>query len=110
MGTDEHVCPACRQPVTTVVRRHKTLGAFVPVWGPGPCHNPECEAYVGGPGAGGGARSGGGAKAGAGGGTGSPSVPATGAEPGRDTGDAGGPGSIPGSPSRKNEEAEEADS
>lgn len=49
MGTDEHVCPACRQPVTTVVRRHKTLGAFVPVWGPGPCHNPECEAYVGEP-------------------------------------------------------------
>lgn len=52
MGTDEYVCPACRQPVTTVVRRHKTLGAFVPVWGPGPCRNPKCEAYVGGPGAG----------------------------------------------------------
>ncbi|MDX3755547.1 hypothetical protein ACWDBO_08475 [Streptomyces mirabilis] len=98
MATDEHVCPACRQPVTTVVRRHKTLGAFVPVWGPGPCHNPECEAYVGGPGAGGGARSGGGAKAGAGagGGTGSRSVPATGAEPGRDTGDAGEPREHPG--------------
>ncbi|MGW1501508.1 hypothetical protein ACWCQW_23535 [Streptomyces mirabilis] len=72
MGTDEHVCPACRQPVTTtVVRRHKTLGAFVPVWGPGPCHNPECERYVGESGAGVGARS----------------VPGTGAEPGRDTGE-----------------------
>ncbi|MEU0033843.1 hypothetical protein [Streptomyces sp. NPDC006333] len=44
MGTDEHVCPACQQPVATVVRRRKTLGAFVPVWGPGPCHNPRCEA------------------------------------------------------------------
>ncbi len=46
MGTDEHVCPACEQPVATVVRRHKTLGAFVPVWGPGPCRNPKCERYV----------------------------------------------------------------
>ncbi|QFZ74351.1 hypothetical protein GFH48_14775 [Streptomyces fagopyri] len=44
MGTDEFVCPACEQPVATVVRRRKTLGAFVPVWGPGPCHNPRCEA------------------------------------------------------------------
>jgi hypothetical protein len=85
MGTDEHVCPACRQPVSTVVRRHKTLGAFVPVWGPGPCHNPECEAYVGEPGAGVGARSGGGAKAR--GGAGSRSVPGIGSEPGRDTGE-----------------------
>lgn len=46
MGTDEHVCPVCKEPVVTVVRRHKTLGAFVPVWGPGPCHNPRCEACV----------------------------------------------------------------
>ncbi|MFD8425101.1 hypothetical protein [Streptomyces sp. NPDC059466] len=46
MGIDEHVCPACKQPVDTVVRRRKTLGAFVPVWGPGPCHNPRCEACV----------------------------------------------------------------
>ena len=30
----------------TVVKRHKTLGAWVPVWLPGPCRNPECEAYV----------------------------------------------------------------
>ncbi|MEU8982099.1 hypothetical protein [Streptomyces sp. NPDC048309] len=47
MGTDEHVCPECGQPVATVVRRHKTLGAWVPHWGPGPCRNPKCEAYVG---------------------------------------------------------------
>ncbi|MFF4353328.1 hypothetical protein [Streptomyces sp. NPDC001530] len=46
MGTDEHVCPSCGQPVATVVRRHKTLGAWVPVWGPGPCRNPKCEASV----------------------------------------------------------------
>ncbi|GAA3772895.1 hypothetical protein GCM10023083_07520 [Streptomyces phyllanthi] len=32
--------------MATVVRRHKTLGAYVPVWGPGPCRNPECKAYV----------------------------------------------------------------
>ncbi|MDH6452815.1 MULTISPECIES: hypothetical protein [unclassified Streptomyces] len=44
MGTDERVCPVCGQPVETVVRRHKTLGAWVPVWTGGPCHNPECAA------------------------------------------------------------------
>ncbi|TQK51949.1 hypothetical protein FBY35_2371 [Streptomyces sp. SLBN-118] len=42
----EHVCPACGQSVATVVKRHKTLGTFVPLWGPGPCHNPECPAYA----------------------------------------------------------------
>ncbi|QYX83526.1 hypothetical protein [Streptomyces akebiae] len=46
MGIDERVCPVCGQPVATVVRRHKTLGAWVPVWGPGPCRNHECAAYV----------------------------------------------------------------
>ena len=30
----------------TVVKRHKTLGAWVPRWVAGPCHNPECEAYA----------------------------------------------------------------
>ncbi|GGY46726.1 hypothetical protein GCM10010384_61490 [Streptomyces djakartensis] len=29
----------------TVVRRHKTLGTWVPLWVPGPCRNPECAAY-----------------------------------------------------------------
>jgi hypothetical protein len=46
MDSDTHVCPVCGQPVETVVRRHKTLGAWVPVWVPGPCRNPECEAYA----------------------------------------------------------------
>ncbi|MFE9763435.1 hypothetical protein ACFYPC_02680 [Streptomyces sp. NPDC005808] len=46
MGTDEYVCSACGQPVATVVKRHKTLGAWVPVWVPGPCRNPECKAYA----------------------------------------------------------------
>lgn len=46
MDREHHVCPACGRPVDTVVRRHKTLGAWVPRWVAGPCHNPECEAYV----------------------------------------------------------------
>ncbi|HET6860617.1 MAG TPA: hypothetical protein VFH94_26405 [Streptomyces sp.] len=41
-GRAEHVCPACKQPVRTVVKRRKSLGVFVPVWGPGPCRNPAC--------------------------------------------------------------------
>ncbi|MFI7503750.1 hypothetical protein ACIBVL_35790 [Streptomyces sp. NPDC049687] len=46
MDREQRVCPVCGQPVQSVVRRHKTLGAWVPRWVPGPCHNPECEAYV----------------------------------------------------------------
>ncbi|MFE0251860.1 hypothetical protein [Streptomyces sp. NPDC059010] len=46
MGSQEHVCPFCGQPVDTVVKRHKTLGAWVPTWVGGPCRNPDCEAYV----------------------------------------------------------------
>ncbi|MER6570055.1 hypothetical protein ABT288_28670 [Streptomyces sp. NPDC001093] len=45
MASEDHVCPVCGQPVDTVVGRHKTLGAWVPVWGPGPCRNPDCPAY-----------------------------------------------------------------
>ncbi|TXS12494.1 hypothetical protein EAO68_22720 [Streptomyces sp. wa22] len=41
----EYVCPACKQPVATVPARHKTLGIFVPHWGPGPCHNSGCGSY-----------------------------------------------------------------
>ncbi|MFC9943108.1 competence protein CoiA family protein [Streptomyces pratensis] len=41
----EYVCPACKQPVETVLARHKTLGIFVPHWGPGPCHSPGCRNY-----------------------------------------------------------------
>ncbi|KOG38158.1 hypothetical protein [Streptomyces resistomycificus] len=47
MDSDAHACPDCGQSVDTVVRRHKTLGAWVPVWVAGPCRNPKCEAYVG---------------------------------------------------------------
>jgi hypothetical protein len=46
MGSEEHFCPDCGQPVDTVVRRHKTLGAWVPTWVAGPCRNPECGAYT----------------------------------------------------------------
>lgn len=45
MGSEQPVCPACGQPVEWVVRRHKTLGAWVPVWVHGPCRNPQCEKY-----------------------------------------------------------------
>ncbi|MFF3242758.1 hypothetical protein ACFYWY_03250 [Streptomyces sp. NPDC002870] len=38
----EHRCPACGEPVGTVIKRRKTLGAYVPVWEPGPCRNPDC--------------------------------------------------------------------
>ncbi|MGV9316980.1 hypothetical protein ACWDR0_33110 [Streptomyces sp. NPDC003691] len=40
-------CPECGEPVETVMRRHKTLGAFVPLWGPGPCRNRDCAEYAG---------------------------------------------------------------
>ncbi|MGW1006250.1 hypothetical protein [Streptomyces sp. NPDC002520] len=46
MGREKHVCPVCGQPAATIVGRHKTLGAWVPVWGPGPCRNPDCPAYA----------------------------------------------------------------
>ena len=39
------MCPACKHPVASAVTRHKTLGIFVPVWGPGPCHNPDCRNF-----------------------------------------------------------------
>ncbi|MEU5097324.1 hypothetical protein [Streptomyces sp. NPDC020996] len=48
MDRDRPVCPVCGQPVRiVVVARHKTLGAWVPVWKPGPCENPDCAAYGG---------------------------------------------------------------
>ncbi|MFK4068639.1 hypothetical protein [Streptomyces sp. NPDC029674] len=43
---DEPVCEACGGPVGTAIRRRKVLGVFVPVWGPGPCRNAQCEACV----------------------------------------------------------------
>lgn len=41
------VCLACKRSVTTTIkRRHQTLGVFVPVWAPCPCHNPDCPEYL----------------------------------------------------------------
>ena len=47
MDSEKNACPVCGKAVEQVVRRHKTLGAWVPVWVAGPCRNPECEAYPG---------------------------------------------------------------
>lgn len=46
MDSEEHACPICGQSVETVVRRHKTLGTWVPRWVAGPCRNPKCEGFV----------------------------------------------------------------
>ncbi|MFE0427178.1 hypothetical protein [Streptomyces sp. NPDC058953] len=43
----EFRCQVCGERVATEMRRHKTMGAFVPLWGPGPCHNRVCAAYAG---------------------------------------------------------------
>ncbi|MFF1377222.1 hypothetical protein [Streptomyces sp. NPDC058308] len=56
----EPVCKVCGGPVGTAIRRRKVLGVFVPVWGPGPCRNAECEACVLGDGEEPGGRAGGG--------------------------------------------------
>lgn len=40
------MCEACGGPVGTAIRRRKVLGVFVPIWGPGPCRNAQCEACV----------------------------------------------------------------
>ncbi|GAA0308534.1 hypothetical protein GCM10010302_54090 [Streptomyces polychromogenes] len=45
-GHAQRTCPACGSPVETVVRRRKSLGIFVPQWGPGPCRNPRCPQYA----------------------------------------------------------------
>ncbi|MGA4839667.1 hypothetical protein [Streptomyces sp. G45] len=42
----EPVCPSCGRPVGTAIKRRKVLGAYVPVWGPAPCRNPQCDACV----------------------------------------------------------------
>ncbi|AQS71120.1 hypothetical protein [Streptomyces pactum] len=38
----ETICPSCGHRVPAEVKRHKTLGIYVPVWHPGTCHNPDC--------------------------------------------------------------------
>ncbi|WP_405712407.1 hypothetical protein OG264_25785 [Streptomyces xanthophaeus] len=45
-GHEQQTCPACKGAVDTVVRRHKSLGVFVPQWGPGPCRNPDCGRHA----------------------------------------------------------------
>jgi hypothetical protein len=41
------VCSVCKHPLEMTIKgRHKTLGIFVPVWGPGTCHNPDCPEYL----------------------------------------------------------------
>ncbi len=42
---DAYVCPTCKQSVPAAVHRHKTLGVFVPMWGPGACQNRDCPDY-----------------------------------------------------------------
>ncbi|MFR0358177.1 hypothetical protein [Streptomyces sediminimaris] len=46
MDSSQPVCPVCGQPVETVIRRYKTLGAWVPRWVAGPCRDPGCGARV----------------------------------------------------------------
>ncbi|MFH8977024.1 hypothetical protein [Streptomyces sp. NPDC017890] len=41
-----HVCPSCGHHVPAEIKRHKTLGIYVPVWHPGTCHNPDCDAHT----------------------------------------------------------------
>ncbi|MCX4805675.1 hypothetical protein OG594_29350 [Streptomyces sp. NBC_01214] len=45
-GHEQQTCPACGRRVDTVVRRRKSLGIFIPVWGRGPCRNPDCPDHV----------------------------------------------------------------
>ncbi|ARE74632.1 hypothetical protein ACFVZ8_03085 [Streptomyces sp. NPDC059558] len=45
-GHEQQACPACGRRVDTVVRRRKSLGIFIPVWGRGPCRNPDCRDYA----------------------------------------------------------------
>lgn len=45
-STAEFSCPECKQPVQAVAtRRRKVLGAYVPVWEPGPCENRACPRW-----------------------------------------------------------------
>lgn len=40
------ICPVCKQPVDTLVKPRKVLGAYVPSYSAGPCHNARCAACV----------------------------------------------------------------
>ncbi|MEV4949458.1 hypothetical protein [Streptomyces sp. NPDC053755] len=41
----EPVCPACGRSVGTVARRHKVLGAWVPLWEARPCPYSDCSLF-----------------------------------------------------------------
>jgi tellurite resistance protein TerC len=43
--SEVYVCPSCKKDVPTVPHRHKSLGVFVPVWGPGACQNRDCPDF-----------------------------------------------------------------
>jgi tellurite resistance protein TerC len=42
---EAYVCPTCKKPVPAAAHRHKTLGVFVPAWGPGACQNHDCPDF-----------------------------------------------------------------
>lgn len=42
---DTYTCPTCKQSLPATPHRPKTLGVFVPVWGPGTCQNINCPDY-----------------------------------------------------------------
>ncbi len=42
---EAYVCPACKKAVPAAVHRYKSLGVFVPVWGPGACQNRDCPDF-----------------------------------------------------------------
>jgi tellurite resistance protein TerC len=42
---EAYVCPTCKKSVPAAVHRHKNLGVFVPVWGPGACQNRDCPDF-----------------------------------------------------------------
>lgn len=42
---EAYTCPSCKRSVPPAAHRHKTLGVFVPVWGPGACQNRECPDF-----------------------------------------------------------------
>ncbi|NYE39113.1 tellurite resistance protein TerC [Streptomyces fulvorobeus] len=43
--SDGYVCPTCKKTVPAAVHRRKTLGIFVPVWGPGACQDRDCPDF-----------------------------------------------------------------
>ncbi len=45
LEAEAYECPACKQSVPVVLHRHKTLGVFVAVPGPGTCQNRDCPDY-----------------------------------------------------------------